>query len=96
MKDYKRKAISWWRKVWYNSPFVTSLAIDLDSISNIHSGGNKITPAEIMKLYRDCKTLFYKGNPPIVLKKGLFSKVKLKCVSDMSEEEKKELIKKLS
>ena len=93
--EYERKTVrpSFWERLWINSPFCTSLAIDVDSISRISFGNRTNTPAEVMRVYKDYKILYYKGQPPIVLKNGWLSRIRLVNVESMTDEEKKKAIK---
>lgn len=88
------------KKLWFKSPFVTALAIDINSISNIYIGDEKKYPSYWMNIYHDYKILYYKStditgkrkyNAPIVIKNGWFTKKRFVDISKMSEIEKKEL-----
>lgn len=91
-KDRKYRELSFWRRLWNNSPFVINLAINLDSISNIYSSGSLLNPRDILKMYKDHKILFFRNERPIVLRKGLFSKIRIIDVDEITETEKEELI----
>jgi hypothetical protein len=49
----------------------TSVAIDVPTITGFIMGGRKISPAEVLSLWRQTGVLIYdsdKGNPPMVFK----------------------------
>lgn len=86
--ERKYKRVGFWKRLWINSPFVTSLAINIESISNIHSGGVKLIPRDVIDLYVKTKTLFYIGDRPIVLKNGWFSRTRIIDVEEMTDDER--------
>lgn len=98
-----KSRFGFFKRLWMRSPFLTSVAIDIDSISNISIGGEEKPPKFWLKFFRETGFLVYKrnkitdfgGNDPIVLNKNIFRKVRIFNVDAITEDERKMILSKL-
>lgn len=85
-------------QMYIRRPFLYGIAVDLNTISNIKVGGRKISPLDIMEIYKKSKTLFYigtDGNKPEVLTKGFSLRKPIFIdISALTEKEIDELLNK--
>lgn len=83
----KRKSESnWFMRFLVNIGYYSSVAVNIDSISNIYVGGENKAPVFWLRLFRDSGVLIYRGEKPEVLKHG-FKKVRFVDADDCTDEE---------